>query len=687
MGDERYQSVIDTFGREKFELVKNSRVLVVGAGGIGCEILKNLVLTGFFTIEIIDLDTIDVSNLNRQFLFRNEHVGQPKAVVAAAAAMAFNPDAKITAHYGNVKDTKFGIKYVETFDIVLNALDNIDARRHVNRLCLAAQVPLIDSGTTGYLGQVMPIFKGKTACYECTPKPTQKVYPICTIRSTPDKPVHCIVWAKECFKLLFGQTSESMLYEDPASGESSTYMELVDLAFATEADPVKLLTHGTTLLSALYNTEVVKRIDMGIYKTARTPPLPVSQEVFQAAQSRALSIIADPTKVCRLLCLSLVSTHHHSSPLTHLPTTVNPHSPKYHCQPPLTQLSPSQDADWDRTMWTDEDCAVEMLLCFWEASNLCRRDASLHRKMCFDKDDAMAMRFVCAAANIRSRVFTIPAQSYHDAKGIAGNIIPAIATTNAIVAGIQVLQAFQVVASGRSDGALAACPHTYCLRMPTRKGVYLQPSAAEAPVAACYVCNTAQMTIQIDTNVATLGDLLKYVIKGKLGFNAPSLLVGHSGLYEEGEDADESLAANLPLLLSACPAGGVVDGTVVTIQDFTQDLEVQLVVQHVDVEKLTALKEATGKGEAVVDSPGELFILGGSADMRKAAAAADSGEAEAEAEAEDDMVVIQGPADETDRGDEGAEEVVLVSRSSPAKGQGTKRPRDEEDAVDGGRVE
>lgn len=224
---DRYQSLIDTFGQDHVDKVKKSNVLVVGAGGIGCEVLKNLVLSGFLSIEVIDLDTIDVSNLNRQFLFRTEHVGQPKAVVAAAAAKAFNPDVNIVAHYGNVKDDRFGIPYISKFDVVLNALDNIDARRHVNRLCLAADIPLLDSGTTGYLGQVMPVFKGRTACYECMPKPPQKVYPICTIRSTPDKPVHCIVWAKECFKLLFGNVTESMLYEDPVSGEQSTYMSLV----------------------------------------------------------------------------------------------------------------------------------------------------------------------------------------------------------------------------------------------------------------------------------------------------------------------------------------------------------------------------------------------------------------------------------------------------------------------------
>jgi hypothetical protein len=69
---------------------------------------------------------------------------------------------------------------------------------------------------------------------------------------------------------------------------------------------------------------------------------------------------------------------------------------------------------------------------------------------------------------------------------------------------------------------------------------------------------------------------MKRIVKGKLGFNAPSLTVGGSGLYEEGEDADEDLAENLPKILSQCPAGGVVDGTEVTINDFTQDLEVLL---------------------------------------------------------------------------------------------------------------
>jgi ubiquitin-like 1-activating enzyme E1 B len=82
----------------------------------------------------------------------------------------------------------------------MNALDNTAARNHVNRLCLAAEVPLIESGTAGYLGQVTIIKKGLFECYECRTKPKQRSFPGCTIRNTPSEPIHCIVWSKHLFK-------------------------------------------------------------------------------------------------------------------------------------------------------------------------------------------------------------------------------------------------------------------------------------------------------------------------------------------------------------------------------------------------------------------------------------------------------------------------------------------------------
>lgn len=102
----------------------------------------------------IDMDTIETSNLNRQFLFRRLHVGRSKSEVAAEAVKKFCPRAQITAHQANIKDSTFDVDFFKGFDIIMNGLDNLDARRHVNRMALAANVPLIESGTTGYKGQV-----------------------------------------------------------------------------------------------------------------------------------------------------------------------------------------------------------------------------------------------------------------------------------------------------------------------------------------------------------------------------------------------------------------------------------------------------------------------------------------------------------------------------------------------------
>lgn len=171
--------------------METQQILVVGAGGIGCELLKNLVMVGLDYITVIDVDTIDKSNLNRQFLFRLKHVGLSKAEVAVATLIEIRPKLHLTGIKANI--TEYGTEFFSQFSLVLNALDNLEARRYVNRLCVASRIPMIDAGTQGKLGQVTVHIPKITACYECEPKPTPKTYPVCTIRSTPNKPIHCIV--------------------------------------------------------------------------------------------------------------------------------------------------------------------------------------------------------------------------------------------------------------------------------------------------------------------------------------------------------------------------------------------------------------------------------------------------------------------------------------------------------------
>ncbi|CAK7894621.1 hypothetical protein CAAN1_10S05116 [[Candida] anglica] len=181
-----------------------AKVLVIGAGGLGCEILKNLALTGFKDIHVIDMDTIDISNLNRQFLFRKRDVGRSKAEVAAQVISnkIGNDQVKITPYFGKIQDKP--IEYYQQFTVVICGLDSVEARRWINATLVSMVddelnnlIPLIDGGTEGFRGQARVILPTLTSCYECSLDmlSTRATYPVCTIANTPRLPEHCIEWA------------------------------------------------------------------------------------------------------------------------------------------------------------------------------------------------------------------------------------------------------------------------------------------------------------------------------------------------------------------------------------------------------------------------------------------------------------------------------------------------------------
>lgn len=155
------------------------KVLVVGAGGLGCELLKDLAMMGFGDVHVIDMDTIDLSNLNRQFLFRKKDVNSSKAEVAAKFINERVPTCRVTPHHCKIQDKDED--FYRQFHFVICGLDSVVARRWINGMLVSllsydddqqldnsSVIPLIDGGTEGFKGNVRVILPGITPCIDCT---------------------------------------------------------------------------------------------------------------------------------------------------------------------------------------------------------------------------------------------------------------------------------------------------------------------------------------------------------------------------------------------------------------------------------------------------------------------------------------------------------------------------------------
>lgn len=164
----------DRFDRSKriswlsFDVIEKSKVLLVGAGALGNEVAKNLMLSGFRNITIVDMDKIEHSNLNRCIFFSETDAlkKRNKAEVVAKKLNTFDENLNVTFHTKKIQDLPED--FIASFDLVFGCLDNIKARLHVNAFCYYNKIPYIDGATEGFCGKVQVIAAPKTPCLECT---------------------------------------------------------------------------------------------------------------------------------------------------------------------------------------------------------------------------------------------------------------------------------------------------------------------------------------------------------------------------------------------------------------------------------------------------------------------------------------------------------------------------------------
>ncbi|KAL6453333.1 UBA2 Ubiquitin-activating enzyme E1-like [Candida maltosa Xu316] len=524
-------------GDECFDKIRTAKVVMIGAGGIGCELLKDLVLTGYGEIHVVDLDTITLSNLNRQFLFRQKDIDKSKSLTVSKAVQSFNYlGAKLVPHHGNVMDTKqFPIEWWNQFSFIFNALDNLEARSYVNRIALFTKKPLMESGTTGYAGQIQPIYPYYSECYDCHPKEIPKTFPVCTIRSTPSKPVHCITWAKEfLFHQLFDELETSTLNDaDKIQSETDNQDEINNLnEEANELADIRNKILGTE--TSIFKVDIERLLKIDKLWEHREKPTPLNVSQYEPEMNELLSDNANESIV---------------------------------------------NAD------TREWSILENIYVLYKSCEALQRRLKSGKEsfVAFDKDDEDTLNFVTSSSNLRSAVFNIPVQSKFDLKQIAGNIIPAIATTNAIIAGFssfagaeyykhhQNLEStdFSDIINKTSSVFVSIRPNKYV------SGIKLSPPADNCAVDSLTSRGVFTASTS-DLNTTTLEDFIDKLV-AKYGHTKDdiSIQIGSRLIYDI--DFDQ----NLDVLLGKIP--GIDNGKIIFIQDDDDALEnLELYVNIID---------------------------------------------------------------------------------------------------------
>jgi adenylyltransferase/sulfurtransferase len=248
-----------------------ARVLVVGAGALGNEALKNLALLGVGTIYVIDLDRVEPSNLSRSVLFRAEDGGHPKAVAAAQRARELNPDVAIHPLHGDVT-TDLGLGLFAEVDVVLGCLDNREARLWVNRQCWKVGTPWVDAGIQEIHGVVKVFVPPDSACYECAM--TRRDYELLNLRYS------CPLLRRE----------------DILEGKVPTAPTIASMMAALEVQEALKILHGMPVAGGtamvfngvgnrFYTTQLPRRDDCLSHETY---PEPTSLPLGHAAPAAAL---------------------------------------------------------------------------------------------------------------------------------------------------------------------------------------------------------------------------------------------------------------------------------------------------------------------------------------------------------------------------------------------------------------
>lgn len=457
----RYSGQVSVLGEAFQAYLQRQRVFIVGAGALGCELIKNVALMGFGGVSITDMDTVEMSNLSRQFLFRDHHIGQHKSTVAGEQAKRINPSIQISSYEAKVGAETEGVfneAFWERHSAVLNALDNVSSRQYVDERCLLYQRPLFESGTLGTKCNTQCVIPFVSESYSQSYDPPEKSIPLCTLKNFPNAIEHTIQWARDQFERLFqltpGDVNEYLLHfesfardmnRDPAA--ASIALQQVDIALRswpqTEDDCIRrarLLYHEyftETFHQLLYNIPLHKTNEDGtpFWSGAKKPPTPLT---FQPDRHEDAEFIFHTAHL-------LAKVYSLSSPLRGTREEMAAKAAAVEIPPFQPRSIVFATTPEEQSKGAGKTGAAA------SSSAAVGRDISLkdlpppsqfasrHMKPePFEKDDAQNhhIEFMTSCSNLRALAYGIPVADVTTTKRIAGQIIPAMVTTTSLVTGL-----------------------------------------------------------------------------------------------------------------------------------------------------------------------------------------------------------------------------------------------------------
>lgn len=449
----RYDGQIAVFGSDFQEKLANLKLFLVGAGAIGCEMLKNWAMIGLATgsegkITVTDMDSIEKSNLNRQFLFRPRDVGKMKSECAVSAVQEMNPELlgkfnRLSDRVGPDTENVFNEEFWDDIDIVTNALDNIEARTYVDRRCVFFRKPLLESGTLGTKGNTQVVIPGLTESYSSSHDPPEKSFPMCTVRSFPNKIEHTIAWSRELFEQFFVQPAENVnLYLSQAnfleatlkqSGNQKQILETIR-DYLTSNKPLtfeECIIWARLEFEKQYNNNI-RQLLYNFPKDSTT----ASGALFWSGPKRAPDPLSfDMRNETHLAFVKAAANLHafnygikgNASDEVYQKVVENMMIPDFTPSSGIKIQASDAEPDPNATQsGFDDEYEMNQLV------ESLPPPASLagYRlvKVDFEKDDDSNhhMDFITAASNLRALNYGIATADRHTTKGIAGKIIPAI---------------------------------------------------------------------------------------------------------------------------------------------------------------------------------------------------------------------------------------------------------------------